>query len=162
MNRKTSFLTAVAVFAADQLSKLLVRARVHEFDTIVVIPGCLNIVRSSNPGIAFGMFADSSATWTKLVLIGIGAIVMIIIGRLLWKSAKQGESRIAAALALILGGAAGNLLDRIVHGEVTDFIDFYVGSYHWYTFNLADAAITVAAALLLIDILSSRERVVSD
>jgi len=154
MSRATAFIIAVAVLLADQLSKEVVRARVHDFDIIVVIPGCLNIIRSANSGIAFGILSDSSSGWTKAILIVVGAAVMGIIGRLLWKTAgTAGQGKLTAALSLVLGGAAGNLLDRIVHGEVTDFIDFYVGSFHWYTFNVADAAITIAAALLLWDIL---------
>jgi signal peptidase II len=157
MSRATAFIIAVATLLADQLSKEVVRARVQDFDTIVVIPGCLNIIRSANSGIAFGILSDSSSGWTKMILIVVGIAVMGIIGRLLWKtSGVAGQGRLTAALALVMGGAAGNLLDRIVHGEVTDFIDFYVGRFHWYTFNVADAAITVAAALLVLDIFSSR------
>ena len=153
MSRITASIIAVATLLADQLSKEVVRARVQDFDTIVVIPGCLNIIRSANPGIAFGILSDYSSGWTTLILIVVGVAVMAIIGRLLWKTAGIAVQRkLTAALALVLGGAAGNLLDRIVHGAVTDFIDFYVGSFHWYTFNVADAAITVAAALLLLDI----------
>ena len=157
MSRATAFILAAATLLADQLSKELVRARVGDFDTIIVIPGCLNVIRSANRGIAFGMLSDSSSAWTKTILIVVGIAVMTLIGRLLWKTCvTPGQGKLAAALALILGGAAGNLLDRIVHGEVTDFIDFYVGGWHWYTFNVADAAITVAAALLALDIFIPR------
>jgi signal peptidase II len=161
MSRTTAFAIAAATLLADQLSKLLVRARVDELDTVVLIPGCLNFIRSANKGIAFGLLSDSSSAWTKVLLIAIAVLVMVAMGWLLWHAAATaGQGMTSVALALILGGAAGNLLDRLVQGEVTDFIDFYIGRWHWYTFNVADAAITIAAALLLLDILSSRDRVV--
>ena len=166
MSRAITFIFAAAVFVADQSTKLLVRARVDEFDTVALIPGCLNIIRSTNRGIAFGILSDSSSPWTVALLIAVGFAVMLVIGWLLWHSADAtGQARQARqlcqwrmplALALILGGAGGNLLDRLLHGEVTDFIDLYIGRFHWYTFNVADAAITVAAILLLLDILFAK------
>jgi signal peptidase II len=163
MSRVTAFILAATTLFADQLSKLLVRARVQELDIVEVIPGCLNFIRSANKGIAFGMLSDSASPWTKAILILIAVVVMLVMGWLLWHAAgTPKQTKTSIALALILGGAAGNLFDRVAHGEVTDFIDFYIGRWHWYTFNVADAAITIAAGLFLLDILSSRARVVKD
>ena len=157
MSRSTSFLIAVLVLFADQLSKMLVIARVDAYATVVIIPGALNIIRSANRGIAFGILSDSSSPWTKLGLIVLASVVMVFIGGLLWKtSGMPGATRMGLAMVLVMGGAAGNLLDRLLRGEVTDFLDFYVGRYHWYTFNVADAAITIGAALVLLDVFSAR------
>ena len=163
MSRSTSFLIAALVLFADQLTKMLVIARVEIYATIVIIPGALNIIRSTNRGIAFGILSDSSSPWIKLGLIVLASAVMIFIGGLLWKTGGVPEARrMALAMALVMGGAAGNLVDRLLRGEVTDFLDFYVGGYHWYTFNVADAAITVGAALVLLDVFAARPAPGSD
>ena len=157
MSRAAALTVATATLLADQITKMLVRTRVGEFDSVVLIPGYLNAIRSSNRGIAFGMLADSASSWTVVALSCIGVVVMLVIGWLMWHAAATpGQGRITLALALILGGAAGNLVDRLMHGEVTDFLDFYIGTWHWYTFNVADAAITIAAVLLLVDIVFPR------
>jgi signal peptidase II len=117
-----------------------------------LIPGVLNLVHSSNPGVAFGLLADSQMPWRAPLLI---VFSVAVIGLITWLlvTDRAGGRLGQWGMALILGGAAGNVLDRIVRHSVTDFIDFYVGSHHWYTFNVADSAIVIGAALVLLELL---------
>jgi len=142
---------AVAVLVADQVSKFAV----EKFTTVgslhVLIPGLLNLVHTSNRGVAFGLFADSSSPWLSPVLVAFSIGVIVLLFWLLATS-RAGGPLGQLGLALILGGAAGNVLDRVVRHSVTDFIDFHIGSYHWYTFNLADSAIVCGAALVVLEL----------
>ena len=144
-------LLAFAVLAADQATKYLVEKFTAVGSTRVLVPGFLNLVHTSNPGVAFGLLADSPATWLApvLILFSVG-----VIGLLSWLlvTGRGGGTLGQWGLALILGGAAGNVLDRVLRRSVTDFIDFYVGSHHWYTFNLADSAIFVGAGFVLLEL----------
>ena len=155
-------LLAVAVLAADQASKHAVEALTPAGSSRVLIPGLLNFVHTSNPGVAFGLLADSNTPWRAPVLI---VFSVGVIGLILWllASGRAGGWLGQCGMTLILGGAAGNVLDRILRRSVTDFIDFHVGDYHWYTFNLADSAIVLGAALVILELLRdwrhpSRER----
>jgi signal peptidase II len=145
-------LLAAAVLVADQATKYAVGRLMAPGDSRVLIPGLLNFVHASNPGVAFGMLADSEMPWRApmLIVFSIG-----VIGLIVWLLATGRAGRWAgqAGMTLILGGAAGNVLDRIVRRGVTDFIDFHVGAYHWYTFNLADSAIVLGAALVILELL---------
>jgi signal peptidase II len=146
--RLAAFVFAAGLFSLDLATKTLIRARVSPWDTYVVIPGLLNIVRAENRGIAFGLFSDAGGEWRSLVLIVVSAAVLAFVASLLWQPGPQ-RSAVRVALALVLGGACGNLYDRLVHGAVTDFIDVHLGRYHWPAFNVADSAITIGAGLLL-------------
>src|SRR6202022_2208676 len=117
-----------------------------------IVHNFIYLVNSRNPGIAFGVLADSSSPWTRVFLIG-GSV--IVIGALAWLFAAghSGGLMTAAGLALLLGGAAGNVTDRIFHGAVTDFFEVWLGSYHWPAFNVADSAIAIGAALIILDVL---------
>jgi signal peptidase II len=117
-----------------------------------VIRHFVYLVHASNPGIAFSFFADSTSPWTRIILI-VGSVV--IIGLLAWLlvAGSGGSGMTAAGLALLLGGATGNVTDRILHGAVTDFFEVWLGTYHYPAFNVADSAITVGAALLILDVL---------
>jgi signal peptidase II len=110
------------------------------------------LVRSRNRGIAFGVLSDSPSPWTRFILIA-GAV--IVIGALAWLfvAGHSGGAKTAAGLALLLGGATGNVTDRIVHGAVTDFFEVWFGSYHYPAFNVADSAIAIGAALIILDVL---------
>jgi signal peptidase II len=144
-------LLAFGVLAADQASKYLVQKSISGGSLHVLIPGMLNVVHTNNPGVAFGLGADSHAPWLASVLI---AFSISVIALLVWLLAtgRAGGWLGQAGLALILGGAAGNVLDRVLHRSVTDFIDFHLGSYHWYTFNLADSAIVIGAGLVVLEL----------
>ncbi len=142
---------AFAVLALDQATKYAVERYTTVGSSRVLIPGLLNLVHTTNPGVAFGLLADSPTAWLAPVLI---VFSLSVIGLLAWLlvSGRGGGWLGQGGLALILGGAAGNVLDRLMRHRVTDFIDFYLGSYHWYTFNIADSAIVLGAALVLLEL----------
>ena len=147
---------AMGLFALDRLTKWIIEARVSFIDSHKVIPGFFEIVHSENRGVAFGIFNDSTSEWrtTLLVVASLAAVVLVSI--MLWNAQRLSKfSR--WGFALILGGAAGNVFDRIVWGRVTDFLLFYIGRYQWPAFNVADSAITVGAALLILEGFVHRE-----
>jgi signal peptidase II len=142
---------AFAALLADQLSKHAVERFTPAGSTHVLVPGLLNLVHTSNPGVAFGLLADSSTRWLAPLLI---AFSVAVIAMLVWLlvTGRAGGRLAQCGLALILGGATGNVLDRVTQRSVTDFIDFYIGSHHWYTFNVADSAIVVGAGLVILEL----------
>jgi len=143
---------AAAVLAADQATKYAVQNLTPVGSSRVLIPGVLNLVHTTNPGVAFGIFADSEMPWRAPLLIVFSVAVIGLIAWLL-VTGRAGGWLGECGMTLILGGAAGNVLDRILRHSVTDFIDFYLGSYHWYTFNVADSAIVLGAALVVLELL---------
>ncbi len=127
-------------------------------DVRTVIPGFFDIVYSRNRGAAFSLFSESSSAWRGFLLIGVSLAAMVLIASMLWNAGRlDGVTR--AALALIFGGAAGNVFDRIATGTVVDFLDFYIGSLHWPAFNVADSAIVVGSGLLLLELLKPKSQV---
>lgn len=153
MNRRiTTALIAIAVFALDRWSKYAIEQNFTAFDTKTVIPGFFNLIRSENPGVAFGIFADSTSHSRTPALVVMSVVAIAVLAFLLWKVERQ-DSFTAIGLSLIFGGALGNVYDRVRSGVVTDFLDFYAGSYHWYTFNLADTSICIGAGLLILSML---------
>lgn len=136
-------LISLAVLALDQWTKWLVELHVPLSAVEPVFPG-LNITHVQNTGVAFGMLArDGGAPWlAALVLIALAAVGAYFV------LAPRDQRLLLTSLGLILGGALGNLVDRVNAGAVTDFIDVYVGSYHWYFFNVADAAISIGIAMM--------------
>jgi signal peptidase II len=145
-------LLGVFVLVTDQLTKYTVEKFTATGSFRILIPGVLNIVHTNNPGVAFGIFSDSEMPWRAPVLIVFSFGVMCLIGWLL-ATGRAGGWLGQYGLVLILGGAAGNLTDRISRRSVTDFIDFHIGSHHWYTFNVADSAIVVGAAFVILELL---------
>lgn len=149
------FALSLAVFLADQLSKLWIIGRLDFFDEIVVIPGFFNLVHVRNTGAAFGVLAEAPA-WVRVsILVGFSSLAVVALVYFLWKAAasrEYGGICLRIGLALVLGGALGNIFDRAVHGNVVDFLDFYLGDWHWYTFNIADSGICVGTGLLLLDL----------
>jgi signal peptidase II len=143
------FLTLVVVFF-DRLLKAAIEAKTVEGWRYQLIHNFIYLVHSKNPGIAFSIFADSNSHWVRYLLI-LGSFVVIAIIAWYLVAADGISSRTAAGLALLLGGATGNLADRILHGAVTDFFEVFVGSYRYPAFNLADSAITIGAILILLD-----------
>jgi len=148
---------SVAVFAVDRLSKWVIEQRVSAFDVHTVIPGFFDIVHSQNRGVAFGLMNDSPSVWRTLALIVFASAAMLVVASMLWR-ASRADRLTAIGLALILGGAAGNLFDRIMWGRVTDFLEFYMGDLHWPTFNVADSCVVIGSGLLLLDILRPRHQ----
>ena len=155
--RLKAYGAAAAIFAIDRLTKLVIEARVSFIDTYKVIPGFFDIVHSQNRGVAFGMFNDSTSEWrtTLLVIASVAAVIMV--SAMLW-NAKKLDRYSLWGFALILGGAAGNVFDRIVWGRVTDFLLFYIGEYQWPTFNMADSAIVIGSGLLILDLLRQKRQ----
>jgi signal peptidase II len=148
---------AGAVFAIDRLTKWIIETRVNAFDAHVVIPGFFEIVHSQNSGAAFGLFADSSSEWRTVLLIGFSVVALVALTVMLWRTPRL-DRITATALALILGGALGNVFDRVRLGTVTDFLLFYIGQYQWPAFNAADSAIVIGSGLLCLDFLKPRRQ----
>ena len=150
------FLLAFAVFLLDQLTKHIVASRVAlNTGWIDVIPGFFSITHVQNRGAAFSLFADGTSSWKLMLLICFSIVAMIGITWLLWKG-RHTFPTTGIALALILGGAVGNLWDRLLNGRVTDFLHFYIRDYTWPDFNVADSAIVIGAILLIAEVLFTR------
>jgi signal peptidase II len=141
---------AALVFALDRLTKWIIEAKVSFADTYKVIPGFFDIVNSQNRGVAFGILNDSTSEWRTTLLVIASIVAVIAVSAVLW-NAQRLDRLFLCGLALILGGAAGNVFDRMVWGRVTDFLVFYVGEYQWPAFNVADSAIVIGSGLLLLD-----------
>lgn len=140
-------LIAAAIVVIDQLTKTLVLQYFHYGDSRPVT-GFFNLVRVHNSGAAFSFLAGASG-WQRWFFVGLGAVASVFI---VWMLRTQGHQRLFAwALSLILGGALGNVIDRLLHGYVVDFLDFHTAGYHFPAFNVADSAITLGAALLIYD-----------
>ena len=149
--------TALAIFLVDRATKMIVQARVSFFDTYKIIPGFFDIVHSENRGVAFGIFNDSTSEWrtTLLVLASLAAVALV--GVMLWNAQRLDRFSLWG-LSLILGGAAGNVFDRMLYGRVTDFLLLYIGSFQWPAFNVADSAIVVGSGFLLLDLLRPKRQ----
>ena len=139
---------SMVVLLVDQCTKLLADAMLVLHQQVAVIP-YLALFKAYNPGAAFSFLSDASG-WQRWFFVVLAIIVIAVLLVWLWRLSAA-EAATSLALALILGGAAGNLIDRLVYGYVIDFIDVYYGSWHWPAFNVADAAISVGAFLLLLD-----------
>lgn len=158
-----SLLIAALVFVLDRVTKVLIERNVSIWDTHRVIPGFFNIVHTKNRGAAFGMFSEGNSELRTFLLIGVSVAVLIFVAVLLLQPSRAGFSgsrTTMIGLSLVLGGAVGNIYDRIASGMVTDFLEFYVGQWHFAAFNVADSAITVGAGLLLLDMWMSRKQAV--
>jgi signal peptidase II len=157
--RTIHVLIALIVILLDRWTKHLA-ARIALYAHIQIIPGFFRITHTENTGAAFSLFADSPSHWKTAILIGFSIVAMVIVSVLLWKQ-QQALTTTSIALSLILGGAAGNLWDRVLHGRVIDFLLFYVKQYQWPVFNLADSSIVIGACLLVMEIVFSRPKAVS-
>lgn len=154
--RSIYFLVAAAVIVLDRLTKHIVARSIElNFGSVQVIPNFFSITHVENTGAAFSLFADWPQRVRVPMLVSFSVLAMFVVAYLIWSSAKK-LSWAGFALALILGGAVGNLYDRILYGRVTDFLHVYVGAHTWPDFNLADSAIVTGAILLGIDLLFGR------
>ncbi|HYO81002.1 MAG TPA: signal peptidase II [Bryobacteraceae bacterium] len=159
--RVAAMAVAAAVFILDRLTKLWIEANVPLHGGFSVIPGFFDIVHARNRGAAFGMLAETEGLLRPLLLVGVSMAVLVLIAVALLKQAPDGEAptRVTmAGLSLVFGGALGNVYDRVVRGEVTDFLEFYQGEWRFAAFNVADSAITTGAALLILDMWRTRHR----
>lgn len=149
---------AVAVIVLDQLSKWAVLRNLRVHECVPVLTGFFDLVHVRNRGMAFGLMNRPGIDFTFyfLVAASLGAVVLLLVWFL---KLKDGDSRLTLGLSLILGGAVGNLIDRLRFREVIDFLDFYLGQYHWPVFNLADSAITVGTFLVALSLIFKRKEV---
>jgi len=147
---------AVVVMALDQWTKALIVDRFEEFDKIVLLP-VLEIMRLHNEGAAFS-FLSTAGGWQRWMFIGLGVVVSAAILVWLRRLPPKGQGLLAAGLSLILGGALGNVIDRVLFGHVIDFIRVHWGEHYFPAFNVADSAITVGAVLVILDNLLELDR----
>lgn len=140
------------IVLADRTTKAFIESRTTEGWHHELIHNFIYLVHSKNPGIAFSMFANLPSPWLRISLV---ALSIFFISALAWLlvTSKHVTSRTLAGLALLIGGAAGNLTDRLLHGAVTDFFEIWFGTYRYPAFNVADSAITIGAILVLVDVL---------
>jgi signal peptidase II len=143
------------VLLLDQLTKYVVEARIRLHDVIIVVPGFFNLTHVRNKGAAFGILSSLPEFWRSaffiiVTIIAVIALIVLII--------KTHERLPVYAFSLIAGGAVGNVIDRIRYGEVVDFIQWYVKSYYWPSFNVADSAISIGVALLAIEMLFGQQQ----
>jgi signal peptidase II len=159
-SRQPDLWIALAVVVLDQIVKAIVRREIALNESITVIPGFFDLTRVHNTGTAFGFMNATEFPFKTVILacIAIGALVALAA-----YAATLPENQWLAriGLALILGGAAGNLIDRITEGYVVDFVDLYWAGWHFWAFNVADASITVGVALMILDLLGAGSRHVS-
>jgi signal peptidase II len=139
---------SVLVVVADQVTKIWISGALRPYELVPVIDGFFNLTLAFNTGAAFSFLAQGGG-WQRWLLSGLAVVVTIVLVVWLTRLGRH-ERWTAAALSLVIGGAVGNLLDRLRLGHVVDFLDFYLGSWHWPAFNVADSAIVVGVAILLL------------
>lgn len=150
------FVIGFVVVFFDQLTKILVVKLLPLYSSVTIVPGFFNLVHVRNTGAAFSFLAGSYSSWRQVFfvavsVIGIGVILYV------YRGLKREDRWARISLSLIFGGALGNLIDRLRLGEVIDFLDVYVGKYHWPAFNVADSAISIGAVMLLLFLLKSKD-----
>ena len=153
--RALYLLIILIVVVLDRWTKHLVAERIQLYAHIQVIPGFFRLTHTENTGAAFSLFADSTAPWKTALLIGFSVVALIVVSVLLWKN-NPAQIGAGVGLSLIMGGALGNLWDRLARGRVVDFLLVYVKQYQWPVFNLADSAIVVGAGLLIVEIVFAK------
>ncbi|MBW8308775.1 MAG: signal peptidase II [Candidatus Paracaedibacteraceae bacterium] len=146
--RILGFVWAVVLLIADFVSKYAVLSWFDKGGQAITVTPFFNIILAFNRGVSFGMFhADSP--YGVYTLLGVAVILSALVGTWLWQAENKCQS---ICFGMILGGALGNIYDRVTYGAVVDFLDFHAFGYHWYTFNIADCGIVIGAILLLIDL----------
>ena len=148
-------LVSGSIIIVDQVTKYILKINLALHDHIVILDNFFNITHILNPGGAFGFFAGKSPEIRKFIFLFLSSLVALFV---LWFYKKCAETYIflSYGLALIFGGAIGNLIDRFLYGKVVDFLDFYIGSAHWPAFNIADSAISVGMGILIGHILFNK------
>ena len=148
-------ITAVLVIVVDQATKSLIGGSIPLYDSVTIIPGLLDFTHVRNTGAAFGLLNTTDLPMKGVVMVALAMVAIVAIGA--YGATLRADERIArAGLALVLGGAIGNLIDRARLGYVLDFVDVYSGNWHFWAFNVADAAISVGAVLVIFDLLGLR------
>lgn len=142
------------ILVLDQVTKYIVEKYIRLYDVAVVIPGFFNLTHVRNKGAAFGILSNMPGIWRSIFFITVTLIAVAVIAVLI---RKTHERLLLTAFSLITGGAIGNMIDRVRYGEVVDFIQWYVKSFYWPSFNVADSAISIGVVLLAIDMLFSKK-----
>ena len=150
--RRLEIWVPIVIVALDQLTKAIVRATLPLHASVTVIPGVMDFTHVRNTGAAFGLLNAADFRF-KTVLIGVIAVAALVGVGIYAASLARHEIMARVGLALIIGGAAGNLIDRVVIGSVVDFVDVYWRTHHFWAFNVADSAITVGATVMILDML---------
>jgi len=157
MNRyKQAAIWAVVTVILDQITKLTIVNVMKVWTGEVIIPGFFNLVHVLNKGAAWGFLDDEDIDWQRPMFIAISVIAVGAIGYML-KSVEEEDKWMISGLGMIAGGAIGNGIDRVWLGSVIDFLDFYVGTYHWPAFNIADCALTIGAGCIILSMLLNRK-----
>ena len=151
IRRLTYLVVSVVVVLLDQVTKGMVAERIPLHSSVPVIQGLFDLTHVRNSGAAFGLFASIESPLRTVLLNTVAFAVFFAVLVYAWRTSAD-STRLQVGLALILGGAVGNLVDRVRAGSVTDFLDFYLGSHRWPAFNVADSAITIGVLLLAWDI----------
>jgi signal peptidase II len=157
IRRKALLGISAGILLLDQVVKIIIGGRLTELDSIVVIPNLFSLTRVHNTGVAYGFLNNVEFPGKSLLVAGVA--VAALIGLAFYASALDDDQRLTRfGLALVIGGAAGNLIDRVRLGYVLDFFDFYWGGWHFWAFNVADAAISVGVGLMILDLLLQTRR----
>ena len=147
----------IAIIVLDQITKAVIREKLFMYGSYKVIDGFFSLVYVMNPGAAFGFLAGAPEIFRYLFFISVTVLAILLIIYYILKSKSQ-DMLIAISLTLIFGGAVGNLIDRIRFGAVVDFLDLYIGAWHWPAFNVADSAISIGAVLMIWEMIVSRKK----
>jgi len=146
-----------ACLILDQITKALIRSELRVLDSVVVIPGFLNLTRVQNRGAVFGFLDGGGASGLKFILITSAAVVALVFVAVYFFRTPLSDKLTLVGLTLIMSGAVGNLADRFLRGSVTDFIDMYVKKWHWPFYNAADSCITIGACFLIATLVFRRK-----
>lgn len=152
------FFLILFIILADQSTKIIVSKTIAPHTNKVVIPGFFNLSHIPNRGAIFGFFSQSGKP-SVYVLLTVASLLALVLVVFYFFKTPSSEKTMKISLSLILGGALGNLIDRVIRGYVIDFADFYVGRLHWPSFNVADSCITIGALLLILVLLKVRKNV---
>lgn len=150
-------LLALAVLVLDQWTKWLVEIHLPPPISHPIIPGFLNLTHVQNTGVAFGLFASHGAAGGAWILVALALLALSAVAVYFYLAPLENRL-LLVSLTLIIGGAIGNLIDRLARGAVTDFIDVYIGAHHWPAFNVADSAITIGISLMVLDSVLAHRR----
>jgi signal peptidase II len=148
---------ANALIILDQYSKVMVVNHIHLYDSIPIIDHFFNLTHIRNPGVAFGLFASLEMEYKALLFVAISSVAIVAI-LVIFHQTPVEKTRVHYSLILIFSGAVGNLIDRIYYKEVIDFLDFFVGNFHWPAFNVADACITIGVGVMIFDLFYQHQK----
>jgi signal peptidase II len=145
-------LIALGIVVLDQVTKIIVLERLPPGERVEIIDGLLALTLVMNPGLAFGLLSNLPTAW-RWIVVALSIVALIVLARVAVRVLPGGGWVDVAAIAMIFGGAVGNLIDRARFGAVVDFIDVYYGTWHWPAFNVADSAITIGVLFLALRLL---------